>query len=74
MSNEMPSEIETLKQTVARQAKLIESLEESVQIAFQQRNNLATAVDTLMDMALVLKNVVERLRDRMNDEFGEDQE
>ena len=74
MSNVMSSEIETLKQTVARQAKLIESLEESVQIAFQERNKLAIAVDTLMDMALVLKNVVERLRDRMNDEFGEDQE
>ena len=74
MSNEMPSEIETLKQTVARQAKLIESLEESVQIAFQERNKLAIAVDTLMDMALVLKNVVERLRDRMNDEFEEEQD
>jgi len=74
MSNEMSSEIEILKQTVARQGKLIESLEESVQIAFQERNKLAITVETLLDMALVLKNIVERLRERMNDEFGEEQE
>lgn len=63
----LSNEIEELKKQIRIQVRLIESLEESMQIAFTERKALANCVDTLQDLILTIRKIKEKEKDEKDE-------